>query len=87
MPVPARRIGNTVSHEARKQYARIRAYPTIDTWLNPITRGLARRLANQEWRQTIKEIDFPYRITELDIGSVHCAKYETNMTTQNRKVI
>ncbi|WP_395074178.1 alpha/beta hydrolase fold domain-containing protein [Hyphococcus sp.] len=77
MSLAARRIGTALSTHSRKRVAELRAYPTIETWMNPVTRGLARRLANLEWQKTLAEIDFEYRLTDVEIAGTPCVEYET----------
>jgi len=80
MPVIARRIGGAVSDGAKQRFAALRFYPTLDTWRNPLTRGIARHFAHEAWLKTLNEIDFEYRITDLDIAGVACVQYETKTT-------
>lgn len=77
MALTARRLGKAISNNARARISALRAYPTIDTWMNPVTRGLARRFTNQEWLKTHDELDFPYRLSEVEIGGRPCIRYET----------
>ena len=77
MSLAARRFGPALSNNARQRMAELRAYPTLETWLNPVTRGLARRLANMEWQKTLDEIDFEYRMTDVEIAGRPCVRYET----------
>lgn len=72
----ARRTGAEVSDEARKRIATLKHYPTIDTWRNPLTRAIARRLVEDDWRKTLSQLDFEYRMSATEIAGVRCARYE-----------
>jgi len=80
MALTARRMGKTLSDDAKRRIPALRPYPTIDTWMNPVTRGLARRLAHQDWLKAQDELDFTYRMSDLEIGGVNCVQYETEKT-------
>ncbi len=83
MSLTARRFGPALSNNTRQRMAELRAYPALETWLNPVTRGLARRLANMEWQKTLDEIDFEYRMTEEEIAGRPCVRYETAGARRN----
>ena len=76
MPVIARRTSNLISADAKKRIAALKHYPTIDTWRNPLTRVIARRLSNDAWRKTLDEIDFEYRLSPTNIAGVPCVEYD-----------
>jgi epsilon-lactone hydrolase len=80
MALTARRLGRAMSDIARDRIADMRAYPTIDTWMNPLTRGLARHFAHQDWLKAQEELDFTYRMTDCEFGGVKCVQYETEKT-------
>ena len=77
MSLAARRISTALSKNTRKRITELKAYPTIETWMNPVTRGLARRLANHEWEKCLSEIDFEYRMNDVEIAGRPCVTYET----------
>lgn len=77
MPVIARRTGTAISDGAKARIAALKAYPTLDTWRNPLTRGIARHFAHDAWSKTLKEIDFEYRLSDAEIAGVSCTRYET----------
>ena len=83
MPLFARRVSDAISPSAKARWAELQPYPTLDTWRNPLTRGLARRLANDAWRKTRHELDFEYRLTDHHIEGVPCTLYETTKTQRN----
>lgn len=87
MALTARRLGTAVSESARARISALRAYPTLDTWMNPLTRGLARHFSNQEWLKTHDEIDFPYRLSDLEIAGRPCVRYETETTGRDDMLI
>jgi acetyl esterase/lipase len=76
MSVFSRRTGDAVSDDAKKRIAGLKPYPTLDMWRNPVTRGFARRLIDDEWRKAIGEIDFEYRLTDDNIGGVDGVWFE-----------
>ena len=80
MPLFAKRISEALSPNAKARLTALQPYPTLDTWRNPLTRGLARRLANDTWLKTREDLDFEYRLTELSIADVPCVRYETGAT-------
>jgi epsilon-lactone hydrolase len=87
MPVIARRTGATISDAAKQRIAALKPYPTIDTWRNPLTRPIARRLMNDAWRKTLGEIDFDYRTTAFDIDGVACTQFETAASSPDAPLI
>ncbi|WP_411816402.1 alpha/beta hydrolase [Hyphococcus sp. DH-69] len=87
MALTARRLGKSMSETARQRIHSLRAYPTLETWMNPLTRSLARHFANQDWLKTQDEIDFTYRISDVVIGGRDCAAYETENTTDTDQMI
>lgn len=87
MPLFAKRIGEALSTNAKQRLNALQPYPTLDTWRNPLTRGLARRLANDSWMKTRDDIDFDYRLTELSIADVPCVRYETEATRSGGDLI
>ena len=85
--ISANRIGAGVSREARTRLASARAYPTLDSWRNPVTRGLARRLVNDALSKTIEQIDFDYRFHETSRGEIPCVRYETRSSDPHGAII
>ena len=77
MPVIARRVGAAISDSAKARIAGLKTYPTLDTWRNPLTRGVARHFAHEAWVKTHKDLDFEYRLTETEIAGLSCMRYET----------
>lgn len=87
MSLTARRTGKAMSEHARARIQAMRAYPTIDTWMNPLTRGLARHFAHQDWLKAQEELDFTYRMSDADYGGVKCVLYETEKTRAGDRLI
>ncbi len=87
MALTARRLGKAMSEHARQRIQGLRAYPTLDTWMNPLTRSLARHFANQNWLKAQEEIDFTYRLSDAEIGGVNCVRYETEKTRASDQLI
>ncbi len=87
MAFAARRLGKAISDNARTKISALREYPALDTWMNPLTRGLARHFSNQEWLKTHDELDFPYRLTDLEIAGRPCLRYETETTGREDTLI
>lgn len=77
MPVIARRVGTALSDGAKAHIAGLKAWPTLDTWRNPLTRGIARHFAHEGWTKALKDIDFEYRLSDVEIEGVPCVRYET----------
>lgn len=80
MPLFAKRVSEAISPGAKARISALQPYPILDTWRNPLTRKIARRLANDTWRKSLEEIDFEYRLTELSIAGTPCVRYETSTT-------
>ncbi len=87
MPGFFRRSGGAVSDAARKRMAALKPHPTLDMWRNPVTRGIARRLQNEDARRLLGEIDFEYRMTEDTAGGVEGVYYETENATDGAPII
>ncbi len=54
---------------------------------NPLTRALARRLAEADWRATLEQIDFPYTLEDISIADVSCVRYRTGAAAPDRPLI
>lgn len=87
MRVLARRLGGAMSDKAKERIAALKQYPTIDTWRNPLTRHVARRLTNDAWRKTIEKIDFDYRLSDIQVDGVNCVLYEAESTLTRQPLI
>lgn len=87
MALTARRLGRAMSENARERIHNMRAYPTIDTWMNPLTRGLARHFAHQDWLKAQDELDFTFRMSDADIAGVKCVQFETEKTRASDRLI
>ncbi len=87
MPMIARKTGNAISAPAKKRISALKQYPTLDTFRNPLTRGIARHFAHEAWLSALKEIDFEYRMSDTDIGDVSCVRYETDAKTADSPLI
>ena len=87
MPGLFRRSASAVSDGARKRIAALKPYPTLDMWRNPVTRGFARRLQNEDARRLLNEIDFDFRITTDSAGAIDGVSYETENSTGGAPLI
>lgn len=87
MALTARRTGKAMSEHARERLQSLRAYPTLDTWMNPLTRGLARHFAHQDWLKAQEQLDFTYRMSDCDFGGVPCVRYETEKTRETDRIV
>lgn len=87
MQLFARRLGGSISAGARERLTNLQSYPTLETWRNPLTRSIARHFAHEAWLKTLNEIDFEYRLTDLDIAGVPCVRYETRTTRPGSDII
>jgi len=87
MALASRRLGKAMSENARQRINSLRAYPTVDTWMNPLTRGLARHFANQDWIKAQDELDFIHRLTDIQVAGMPCVRYETERTRTSDRVI
>ena len=77
MTVFAREANGPISDDAKTHRASLQPYPVLDVWMNPVTRGLARKLTKQDLAKSLKEIDFEYRLQDDTIGGVACTRMET----------
>lgn len=80
MPLFAKRVSDALSPNAKSRLSALQPYPILDTWRNPLTRSIARRLANDSWLKTRDDIDFEYRLTDVSIAGTPCVRYETSTT-------
>ncbi|NOX94973.1 MAG: alpha/beta hydrolase [Alphaproteobacteria bacterium] len=87
MPIISRRTGKAISDNAKQRISALRQYPTLDTFRNPLTRGIARHFAHEAWLKALNEIDFDYRMTNIEIGDVSCVQYETAETNIDNPLI
>jgi acetyl esterase/lipase len=85
--LPGRNFGAHLDDAARSALEKSRAYPPVSAVLNPLTRPLVRRLAENDWRGALAQIDFPYEITPTQIAGVGCARYTTPATSPDGPVI
>jgi len=82
-----RRYGAHLSDAARKTLAECRPYPSSAVIKNPLTRPLARRVAEADWRATLSQIDFDYTLENRTVGGVPCVAYKTPATKAERPLI
>mgnify|MGYP001164236053 CR=1 FL=1 len=67
-----RRFGAHLSEAAKGTLADRRPYPSLAAVRNPLTRPIARRIAESDWLSTFDQIDYPYEMTADVIGGVPC---------------
>ena len=67
-----------ISERASEKLAHLNAFPALETFQNPVTRGIARRLVNDFYERHLRSIDFDYRLNDVDINGVACVHYETS---------
>lgn len=87
MPVIARRTGNAISNSAKERIGALKHYPTLDTFRNPLTRGIARHFAHESWAKALEEIDFEYRMSDIEIAGVNCVHYDTDASKKTNPLI
>ncbi|MEM8935468.1 MAG: alpha/beta hydrolase fold domain-containing protein [Pseudomonadota bacterium] len=87
MPVFARKLGRALSPQAKEHLSGLQSYPSLDTWMNPLTRGIARHYANETWRKSHDEIDFKFRMYEETYAAVPCVHYETERSKRSNRFI
>lgn len=75
MALLRRRVGAHLSDAAKEALAGCRPYPSSATIRNPLTRPIARRIAEAGWRATLAQIDFPYSLVERGVADVPCVAY------------
>lgn len=82
-----RRYGAHLSNAAQKTLAQSRPYPASAVIRNPLTRPLARRICDADWRATLAQIDFDYTFEDSVIGDAPCVVYRTSATNAGNPVI
>jgi acetyl esterase/lipase len=72
-----KRFGAHLSDRARQALESCRTCVPPQLLRNPLTRDLAKRLAEADWASTLAQIDFPYVMEEAEIAGVKCVRYQT----------
>lgn len=72
MALLKRRFGAHLSDAARETLAGRRPYPSLAAIRNPLTRPIARRIADSDWRATYAQLDFPFSLHDQTIADVPC---------------
>lgn len=75
MALLKRRFGAHLNDAARGALAARRPYPSLAAIRNPLTRPIARRIAESDWLETFEQIDFSYSMTDVSIDGVPCVIY------------
>lgn len=75
MALLKRRYGAHLDGAARSALAARRPYPSGAALGNPLTRSIARRIADAEWQATCEQLDFDYALSDEKIGGVPCVRY------------
>lgn len=59
---------------ARNALSNRRAYPSLAALNNPLTRPIARRIAESDWRDTLSQIDFAFEFSDERIADIPCVR-------------
>ena len=70
-----RKVGAHLDAAAKTTLVAQRAYPSLATMRNPLTRPIARRIAEADWLATQEQLDFQYTLTNVAVGGVACVSY------------
>lgn len=81
------RYGAHLNDAARAALSQRRPYPSSAALGNPLTRSIARRLADAEWSATGDQIDFPFSLTDEVIVGVPCVRYRTDLSKAGAPII
>lgn len=87
MELLKRRFGAHLSDAAKGTLAGRRPYPSLAAIRNPLTRQIARRIAESDWLQTFDQIDFDYEFEDRMTGGVPCVAVRTGQTAPNAPLI
>lgn len=87
MALLKKRYGAHLNAVARATIAEQRPYPSANVIRNPLTRAIARRVAEADWRATLAQIDFPYLSEAQTIGGVPCRILTAGAASQSAPVI
>jgi acetyl esterase/lipase len=82
-----RKFGAHLSDAAKGTLAGRRPYPGLAAVRNPLTRPLARRIAESDWLATFDQLDFGYSFEDCSIGGVSCVAYRPEQTKANAPLI
>ncbi len=82
-----KRFGAHLTERARKALASRRMCAPPQLLRNPLTRDLAKRLAEAEWAGTLSQIDFPYTIEDEEIAGVKCVRYRAGRSDPGAPLI
>lgn len=75
MALTRRKIGAHLDDAAKQALTARRAYPSVAVFRNPLTRPIARRIAESDWLSTFEQLDFPYALENISVGGVSCVAY------------
>lgn len=70
-----RQLGAHLSDAAKKALTDIRPYPSVSAIRNPLTRQIARRIAESDWRATHEQIDFGFDARDVVLGGAPCVVF------------
>lgn len=87
MALLKKRFGAHLTERAQKALASRRACPPPQLLRNPLTRDLAKRLAEADWAATLAQIDFPYTIEDEEIAGVNCVRYRAGRSDPGAPLI
>lgn len=73
--------------EVRRAIARLKPYVSPALGQNPLLRPIIRRLAAQDWQERLVDIDFPFTMTDSEIGGVKTVAYETGDVASRNVVL
>ncbi len=81
------RFGAHLSDAAKKALADIRPYPSLSAIRNPLTRPIARRIAENDWRATFDQIDFDFGAHDRALGGAPCVIFRPHSAVAAAPVI
>ena len=70
MLLQRKKVSPALSEEAQLLYRSLKRLPQLDSFRNPVTRDLARKIQNAEWADTRKELDFSYDMSVQPMGGI-----------------
>jgi acetyl esterase/lipase len=82
-----KKFGAHLKPESRSALDACRPYPPAATLFNPLTRALARRLLEADWKATLEQVDRPYAFEDFLMDGVNCVRVTTPNAREDGPVV
>lgn len=87
MALLRKRYGAHLNAVARATIADQRPYPPAAAIRNPLTRAIARRIAEADWMATRAQLDFTHELSPTRIGDVPCLSFKAGAVAASSPLI